>query len=134
MATNLNQYRSRALGSGCVDFDVRQEIKKAMQTDLQELIPESQRDLVEAVPKGFFKSAIVGGMLLGSILGAIACMFVSSWMVPAVLAALLVAQRIWIWRSDKGYDRRITELEARGLSGSLNVRPSDLQRRTSRRW
>jgi hypothetical protein len=38
---------------GATTFAVGRKIKKRQQ-DLQELIPESQRDLVDAVLKGFF--------------------------------------------------------------------------------
>ena len=87
-----------------------------MQKDIQELIPETHRDLVEAVPKGFSASGVLGGALLGSLLGALACMLVSNWMIPGVFALLFAGQRIWVWRSDKKFDRRVAELRDRGLA------------------
>ena len=87
-----------------------------MDKDIQELIPEAHRDLIEAVPKGFSQSSAFGGLLLGGLLGAIACMLVANWMIPIVFGALLIAQRIWVWRSDKGFDKRVEELKKRGLA------------------
>lgn len=87
-----------------------------MQKDIQDLIPETYRDLIEAVPKGFSQSAALGALLLGGLLGAIACMLVANWMIPGVFAVLLLAQRIWVWKSDRGFDRLIGELEERGLT------------------
>ena len=98
------------------ELDVRLEIPIAMQKDIQDLIPETYKDLVEAVPKGLYKGAAQGALLLGGLLGAVACMLVANWMIPGVFAVLLVAQRIWVWKSDRGFDRRIGELEERGLT------------------
>lgn len=87
-----------------------------MKADIQELIPEVHRDLVEAVPKGTPRSAALGGLLLGGVLGTLVCLFVQTWMIPAVLLTLLAAQRIWVWRSDKNFDHSIAELGRRGLA------------------
>ena len=43
-------------------------------------------------------------------------MLVANWMIPIVFGALLIAQRIWVWRSDKGFDKRVKELKERGLA------------------
>ncbi|YCM44546.1 hypothetical protein V2O64_00745 [Verrucomicrobiaceae bacterium 227] len=87
-----------------------------MQKDIQELIPEAHRDLVEAVPKGFFESAVLGGILLGSLCGSLLCMLVANWMIPGVFVLLLVIQRIWVWKSDKEFDRRIAAFKSRDLT------------------
>lgn len=90
--------------------------KNIMKTDIQQLIPEASRDLVEAVPKGTPRSAALGGILLGGLLGALACMLVQGWLIPVVFLALLVVQRIWVWRSDKEFDRCLADLGRRGLA------------------
>lgn len=87
-----------------------------MKTDIQKLIPEAHRDVVEVVPKGIPRSAVLGGLLLGGLLGALVCLLVQSWMIPAVFVILLAAQRIWVWRSDKGFDHSIAELDRRDLA------------------
>ena len=87
-----------------------------MKADIQKLIPEAHRDLVEAVPQGTPRSAAMGGLLLGGVLGTLVCLFVQSWMIPAVLFTLLAAQRIWVWRSDENFDHSIAELGRRGLA------------------
>lgn len=86
-----------------------------MQTDIQELIPDAHRDVVEAVPKGVVRSLAFGGILLGGLMGALLCMLVEGWLVPAVFGSLLAVQRIWVWRSDQSFDRRVAELNRRGL-------------------
>ena len=83
--------------------------------DLQELIPEPLRDLVEVVPRGVPKSAVTGGLLLGALGGALITMIVPAWIVAAVPAALFVAQRIWVRRSDRDFERRMAELGAHDL-------------------
>lgn len=100
-------------------FAVKARTDTAMEKDIQELIPEAHRDLIEAVPKGFSQSSAIGGLLLGGLLGAIACMLVANWMIPIVFGALLIAQRIWVWRNDKGFDKRVEELKERGLAWEI---------------
>ncbi|MDA7881073.1 hypothetical protein N9A94_02085 [Akkermansiaceae bacterium] len=87
-----------------------------MEIDLQKLIPEAHRDLVEAVPKGFYDSAVLGGILFGCLVGALLCMLVSQWMIPIVFAVLLVIQRLWVWKSDKKFDQRMSDLKSQGLT------------------
>ena len=87
-----------------------------MNKDIQEFIPEAHRDIIEAVPKGFTQSGVLGGILLGGLLGAPARMLMANWMIPIVFGALLLAQRLWVWRSDKDFDHRVGELQERGLA------------------
>lgn len=84
-------------------------------TDLQELIPESHRDLVEAVPRGFPKSAVMGAVLLGAVVGSLWTYIVPHWIAGAILAALVVAHLIYKRRSDKVFDKRMEALQARGM-------------------
>jgi len=86
-----------------------------MRRDIQELIPEIHRDLIEAVPRGFPKSAVTGAILLGAAGGALVAVVLPDWIAVAVLAALLVVQRLWAAKSDRNFDQRIAELEARDL-------------------
>jgi hypothetical protein len=86
-----------------------------MKKDIQEMIPEAHRDLVEAVPKGFLQSSAFGGLLLGGLLGAVTCLLVVNWMTPVVFGTLLLAQQIWAWKSNKDFDRRVEALKQRGL-------------------
>ena len=87
-----------------------------MKKDIQELIPEEHRNIVEAVPKGFMKSGLHGALLLGGLLGAVICMLLPSWAIPAIFAVAFIVQRIWVWKSDKDFDKRILELKAQGLT------------------
>ncbi len=86
-----------------------------MKKDLQTLIPESHRDIVEVVPRGFPKAAVTAALLLGMILGALVAMVAPAWIAAAVPAVLLIAHLIYRWRSNKFYDQRMAEIEARGL-------------------
>jgi hypothetical protein len=84
-------------------------------TDLQELIPESHRDLVEAVPRGFPKSAVTGALLFGALVGSLWTYIVPPWLAGAILAVLVVGYLIFkIW-SDRVFDSRMAALEAREL-------------------
>lgn len=91
-----------------------------MQRDIQELIPEIHRDLIEVVPRGFAKSAVMGALLLGAVAGALLATFIPDWIVAVVPAVLLVVQRIWVRKSNKNFDQRIAELKARGLDWKID--------------
>lgn len=89
-----------------------------MRTDIQKLIPKSHRDLIEAVPRGFPKSAVTGALLLGAAGGALVTMIVADWagwITVAAFVTLLLGQRMWVARSNRNVDERIAALEARGL-------------------
>ncbi len=86
-----------------------------MKKDLQILIPESHRDVVEAVPRGFPKAAVNAALLLGMSLGALVATVAPAWVAAAVPAVLLIAYLIYRWRSNKFYDQRMAEIEAREL-------------------
>ena len=86
-----------------------------MQKDIQELIPKAHRDLVEAVPKVVSGSAVLGDLFLGGFAGLLDRP-VTKPIIPGVFAFLLVIQRIWVWRSDKEFDQRVTEQTSRSLT------------------
>ena len=83
--------------------------------DIQTLIPESHRDLVEAVPRGFLRSGVNGAILLGALAGALLTFIVPSWIAAAVPLCLLVVHLFWRWKSDKLFDERMAELAERDL-------------------
>jgi hypothetical protein len=83
--------------------------------DLQELIPESYREIVEAVPRGFPRSAVTGALLLGALTGSLWTYIVPRWLAGAILAVLVVASftyRLW---SDKVFDQRMAFCRRVGL-------------------
>lgn len=84
-------------------------------TDLQKLIPESHRDLVEAVPRGFPKSAVTGAALMGALAGSLWTTIVPQKIAGLILGALVLAYLIYRFRSDKIFDQRMKELQARGM-------------------
>jgi hypothetical protein len=84
-------------------------------TDLQKLIPESHRDLVEAVPRGFPKSAVTGAALMGALAGSLWTTIVPQKIAGLILSALVLAYLIYRFRSDKIFDQRMKELQARGM-------------------
>ena len=86
-----------------------------MKKDLQALIPESHRDVVEAVPRGFPKAAVTAVLLMGMTLGALVASVAPAWVAPSIPAVLLVAFLLYKWRSNTFYDRRMADIEARGL-------------------
>ena len=86
-----------------------------MKTDIQTLIPEQHRTLVEVLPKGLVRSVAHGAMLLGALCGALASMWIPSWTIPFVFAALLLLQRIWVFYSNKRFDASMAELCRSGL-------------------
>jgi amino acid transporter len=83
--------------------------------DLQELIPESHRDLVEAVPRGFPKSAVTGALLFGALVGSLWTYIVPPWLAGAIVAVLVVGHLIYKHRSDKAFDDRMSALQTRGM-------------------
>ena len=89
-------------------------------TDLQELIPESHRDLVEAVPRGFPKSAVTGAVLMGALVGSLWTYIVPQSIAGAILAVLVVGYFIYKYRSDKVFDERMKDLKARGVEWEGN--------------
>lgn len=84
-------------------------------TDLQELIPESHRDLVVAVPRGFPKSGVTGSLLLGALAGSLWTYIVPHWIAGGILAVLAVGYFIYKLWSDRMFDRRMGALNARGM-------------------
>ena len=84
-------------------------------TDLQKLIPESHRDLVEAVPRGFPKSAVTGAALMGALAGSLWTTIVPQKIAGLILSALVLAYLIYRFRSDKIFDQRMKELQASGM-------------------
>jgi hypothetical protein len=49
------------------------------------------------------------------VLGSLLTLLVPGWLAASVAAAVLAAQRIHVWFSDRRYDRRMAELEREGL-------------------
>ena len=92
-------------------FEMDTDVKK----DLQALIPESHRDVVEAVPRGFPKAAVTAALLMGMTLGALFASVAPAWVATAIPAVLLVAFLLYRWRSNAFHDRQMAEIEARGL-------------------
>jgi hypothetical protein len=84
-------------------------------TDLQELIPENYRDLVEAVPRGFPKSAVAGAALMGGLAGSLWTYLIPQTIAGTILAALLVGYLLYKFRSDKQFDERMEALKKRGM-------------------
>jgi hypothetical protein len=83
--------------------------------DLQALIPESHRDVVEAVPRGFPKAAVTAALLTGMTLGALVASVAPAWGAASIPAVLLVASLLYRWRSNTFHDRRMADIEARGM-------------------
>jgi uncharacterized membrane protein YdjX (TVP38/TMEM64 family) len=93
-------------------------------TDLQELIPESHRDLVEAVPRGFPKSAVTGALLFGALVGSLWTYIVPPRIAGAILAVLVVGYLMFKVWSDRMFDRRMAALESRGLDWKVEEEKS----------
>lgn len=87
-----------------------------MKNDIQELIPESHRHLIEAVPRGAAASAVNGGLLLGTFGGALIANWIPAQIVAVVPALLFVLHRIWIWKSDRRFETQLETLRAQGLT------------------
>jgi hypothetical protein len=83
--------------------------------DIQMLIPDTHRDLIEAVPRGFSKSAVTAALLMGALVGSLWTYVVPQWLAVTLLAILFVAHLLYKRRSDKVFDERLAELETRGL-------------------
>ena len=90
--------------------------------DIQSLIPESHRDLIEAVPRGFPKSAVSAALLMGALVGSLWTYVVPQWLAVTLLAVLFVVHLLYKHRSDKLFDERLAALEARGLRWETDER------------
>ena len=88
--------------------------------DIQSLIPESHRDLIEAVPRGFPRSAVTAALLLGAIVGSLWTYLGPPWLGAALLTLLLITHLVYKYRSDKIFDERMAALKARGLHWETN--------------
>ena len=95
-----------------------------IQKDIQTLIPDSHRDLIEAVPRGFPKSAVIAAVLLGALVGSLWTYVVPQWLAVILLAVLFVVHLLYKRRSDKLFDERLAALEARGLRWETDERPT----------
>ena len=93
-----------------------------MLKDIQELIPETHRDLVEAVPRGFAKSAVTGALLMGAAGGALLAIVLPEWIAAGAFMALFLGHRIWCAVRNRSYDHRIAELEGRDLEWKTDNR------------
>lgn len=83
--------------------------------DIQLLIPETHRDLIEAVPRGFPRSAVTAALLMGAIAGSLWTYIVPQWLAVSLSAVLFAVYLIYQRRSDKFFDKRLAALETRGL-------------------
>ena len=83
--------------------------------DIQMLIPETHRDLIEAVPRGFPRSAVTAALLMGAMAGSLWTYIVPQWLAVSLLAVLFAVYLIYKRRSDKFFDERLAALETRGL-------------------
>lgn len=81
----------------------------------RKLIPKTHRDLVEAVPRGFAKSAVTGALLMGAAGASLLTIIVPGWMAAGVFTVFYLGHRGSGAVSDRGYNPRIAELEARDL-------------------
>ncbi len=79
------------------------------------LIPETHRDLIEAVPRGFPRSAVTAALLMGAMAGSLWTYIVPQWLAVSFLAVLLAVYVPYKRRSDKFFDERLAALETRGL-------------------
>ena len=89
------------------------------QKDIQELIPEAYRDVVEVIPRGFLRGGALSALLFGALLGALLVYVVPVWLVSTVVIILLVIHYLYTKRSDKLYDKRLEELKARDLDWKM---------------
>ena len=79
------------------------------------LIPEAHRDLIEAVPRGFPRSAITAALPMGALAGSLWTYIVPPWPAVSLLAGLFAVYLIYKRRSDKFFDEQLAALETRGL-------------------
>jgi hypothetical protein len=89
--------------------------KMNVRKDIQTLIPVTHRDLVEAVPRGFPRSAVTAAVLLGAIVGSLWTYIVPPWLAVTLLTVLLTIHEIHKRRADRIFDERMAALEARGF-------------------
>jgi hypothetical protein len=83
--------------------------------DIQALIPETHRDLIEAVPRGFPRSAVTAALLMGAMAGSLWTYIVPQWLAVTLLTVLFAVYLLNERRSDKFFDERLAALETRGL-------------------
>ncbi|MEL7499372.1 MAG: hypothetical protein AAFN77_17330 [Planctomycetota bacterium] len=88
--------------------------------DIQTLIPETHRDLVEAVPRGFPRSAVIAALLMGAMVGSLWTYIVPQWLAVTLLTVLFLAYLSYKRRSDQLFDDRLAALETRGLRWETN--------------
>ena len=93
--------------------------------DLNELVPEHYRKLVEGVPRGMLKEAVYTALVFGALATAVLAAYVipPEWLIYFFLGVLVV-QRVVKSMSDKRYDRAMEALEKEGL----DWRPENDQR------
>ena len=85
------------------------------QTDIQELIPETHRDLVKAIPRGFAQSALVSGIIMGALFGTLLTYILPKWLAAGLIIALLVGHVVHKRKSDAMFDERMAALGGRGF-------------------
>ena len=84
------------------------------------LIPETHRDLIEAVPRGFSKSAVTAALLMGAMVGSLWTYIVPQWLAVTLLTVLFLVYLFYKSRSDILFEERLAALEARGLRWETN--------------
>jgi hypothetical protein len=88
--------------------------------DIQSFIPESHRDLIEAVPRGFLREATTGALLLGALAGSLWTYILPHWLAATLLAVLIAAHLLFKHKSDRLFDERLAALEERSLGWETN--------------
>jgi Mg2+/citrate symporter len=83
--------------------------------NIQMLIPETHRDLIEAVPRGFPRSAVTAALLMGAMAGSLWTYIVPQWLAVTLLTVLFAVYLLYKRRNDKFFDERLAALETRGL-------------------
>ena len=83
--------------------------------DIQILIAETHRDLIEAVPRECPRSAVTAALLMGAIVGSLWTYTVPQWLAVTLLTVLFAGYLLYKRRSDKCFDERLAALETRGL-------------------
>ena len=80
--------------------------------ELNELVPERYRELVEAVPRGMAKEAIWAALALGALIASLLAAFVvpGEWL-AGFFFVVLVVQRVLRVRSDRKYDAAMAALQ-----------------------
>ena len=73
--------------------------------DIQQLVPEKYRELVEVVPKNTLRQGVVDALLLGGLLMAILCNFVSPSYLTWVLVIIFIAQKLRVRWSNRASDK-----------------------------